>query len=454
MNDLQLHSYQIVARDFLRGRDKAALFLDMGLGKTAVTLSALEPRHLPVLVVAPKRVAENVWEAEGALWRPELRMGVAMGSPVQRAKVLEDETLDVVVLGRDNLRDVAKIKRKTAFKTLVLDELSGFKSGGRRGSVRWKEARKIAVKCDHVWGLTGTPSPNGYLDLWGQIALLDNGERLGRTLTTYRSRYFYPGNQLPNGVITEWILRPESDKHIRELIEDICLSMSTDQVLSELPEAQLNKVAVELPPSVKQAYRKMAKDLVVNLKEIFGGEIHTAAGAGILTSKLAQITAGFLYVDDADIRGYQYTPLHKEKLKALEEIVEGTGSPVLVFYRFRAELEMIKETLGSRVHTINEPDVQARWNAGEFPVLVAHPASAGHGLNLQYGGHTIVWTSLDWDLELWLQANKRLARQGQKNNVIIHVLLANGSVDHLMLKRLDEKEDVQEELLEYLESPI
>lgn len=449
---LSLHDYQIVAREYLRGRDKAALFLDMGLGKTAVVLSALEPRHLPALVVAPKRVAENVWHVEKELWRPDLDIAVAKGSPAARAELLASEA-DIVVLGRDNLRDVEKVRRKTPFRTIIIDELSGFKN---RASVRWKTMRRLVVKPDvaHVWGLTGTPASNGYLDLWAQVALLDGGERLGRNITTYRSRYFYPGRQLPNGVIIEWLMREESERHIKEKIEDLCLAMETDGRI-KLPDVTENNLAVELPPAVRKAYRTISNELAVDLREIFGGELHTAKSAGTLTTRLSQMAAGFVYVDDADIRDYKYTWMHNEKIDAVKEVVEASqGSPVLVFYLYQAEKEKLLEALGDQAHTIDEADVIERWNQGEIPVLLAHPASAGHGLNLQHGGHTIVWTSPTWDLELWEQGNKRLARQGQKHPVVIHVILANKTVDHLVRKRLEDKSLVQADLLAYLESPI
>jgi len=229
----EFHEYQEVARDFLRGRDAGlALMLDMGLGKTAATLAALEPRHLPALVVAPKRVAEEVWDVEVAKWRPDLSVSVAAGEPKKR-RIALNAGADVTVIGRDNLRDVTDTHIRP--RTLVIDELSGYKNGGRNGSVRWKTARHLIAehKMKHVWGLTGTPAPNGYLDLWGQIGLLDGGERLGRNLGGYRSRYFLPGNTIWNEaahreIVVDWVLREGADLRIKELIQDICLAMKTD----------------------------------------------------------------------------------------------------------------------------------------------------------------------------------------------------------------------------------
>jgi len=222
-----LHDYQRTAVDHLLRNPRAGLFLDMGLGKTAVALTALTPAHLPALVTAPKRVTEHVWPVEARLWRPDLRVDIAAGSPAQRETALTSGA-DVVVIGRDNLSGA--VHHAHRFRSFVIDELSGFKS---RTSKRWKAARSITDprggrRMPHVWGLTGTPSPNGLLDLWAELNLLDGGQRLGTTITSYRSRYFMPGRQLPSGIITEWVLRPGADKKIHALIEDICLSMGTD----------------------------------------------------------------------------------------------------------------------------------------------------------------------------------------------------------------------------------
>lgn len=417
----------------------------IGLGKTAVALSALEPRHLPALVVAPKRVAENVWHVERDLWRMDLDLRVAAGTHAQRAEVLVSGA-DVIVIGRDNLSDV-----QTSFRTLILDELSSFKN---RASVRWREARRLIKKSGspHVWGLTGTPAPNGLLDLWAQIYLLDGGARLGTRLTDYRGRYFVPGGQLPSGVITSWIPRPETDKHVHRSLEDLCLYMESDGRVS-LPPLTYNDVAVQLPDPVQKVYRDFKDTLVADLRDVFGGEIHTAANAAVLTSKLSQISAGFVYVDDADIRGGGHTRLHQAKLNTVQEIIDGTGSPVLVFYRFQAELEMLQEVL-PQARTIDEPNVISDWNSGEVPVMLAHPASAGHGLNLQHGGHTQIWTTLPWELELWEQGVRRTYRQGQQHPVVVHILMAERTVDHLIRRRLEGKAMTQDALLDHLRSPL
>ena len=443
---LALRPYQKQARDWLLDRPRAALFLDMGLGKAASTLAALSPQHLPALVVAPKRVAEHVWDAEASLWRPELRVGVAKGNPAQRADVLARQD-DLTVLGQDNLRDAIwhDGSMRRPWRTVILDESSGYKS---RASVRWKTARRL-MGARHLWELTGTPSPNGLLDLWAPTFLLDQGKRLGSGITKYRERYFTPGRQLRNGVITGWNLRPGAEQRIHALLDDICLSM-TGEGRIQLPPVTFNRVPVPLPPSVTKLYRQFARDLLVDLR-LLGGEVHTAHGAGVLTGKLSQVAAGFLYKDDADLRpDDQVQPLHRAKLEALKEIVEASSSPVLVFYEYRWEREQILKLLPEAA-TVETPGWYERWNAGGLPVLLCHPAQVGHGLNLQHGGHTIVWTTMTWNLEHWLQANKRLARSGQRHPVVIHVLQA-APVDTAKWDRLNDKKSVQDALMTALEA--
>lgn len=461
---LALRDYQLVARDFLRGRGRAALFLDMGLGKTASTLAALEPHHLPALVLAPKKVAEEVWDVEKDLWRPDLTLAVAAGSPAERARQIGGDA-DIVTLGYNNIADALKTRR---FNTIIFDEISKLKGRG----AWWKTARRMVKDVEYVWGLTGTPSPNGLLDLWPQVFLLDGGERLGRNITTYRSRFFMPGRQLPNGTIIEWNIREGAEAKIHGLIEDICLAMATEGRV-HLPEFTVNRYPVHLPKKSLDAYRAMEDDLIVDLRTIFGGEVHSAANAAALTSKLSQIAAGFMYEDavyedTGEVDEYgdpilthvnkgAFTAMNTAKVDALAEIREAQDSPLLVAYRFQVEERMILERFPD-ARTIDSPGVIKDWNAGKVPMLVAHPQSAGHGLNLQHGGHTIVWTSADWDLELWNQFNKRLLRSGQTHPVVAHVLTAeipgSTSIDDLIAARLVDKAVVENDLLAYLESPI
>lgn len=440
---MKLHAYQELARDFLRGRSQAGLFLDLGLGKTATTLSALEPRHLPALVVAPKRVAEHVWPVEKDLWRPDLSLALAAGDPAKRQDALAAGA-DVTVISRDNLKDAAP-----RYRTIILDELSSFKGG--HSAARWKIARKLTAKAEHVWGLTGTPAPNGYLDLWPQIFLLDRGQRLGTSVTGYKSRYFIATKEIWNGtrlVPIDYQPREGAEERIREKIEDICLYMSSADEL-DLPPVTYNTIKIDLPPAARKHYKTMKQDLVLDL-ELIGDEIYSASNAAVLSNKLSQITAGFIFSDAQD---GTYTTLHDAKLQGLQEIVDGTGDNLLVFYNYVPEAERIRAAF-PQARMLDEPGAIPAWSRGEIPMMLAHPASAGHGLNLQRGGHTAVWTSLTWDLELYLQANGRLARQGQEHPVIIHKLVCDETVDVICDARLDSKEFTQAGLLDHLRSPM
>lgn len=412
----------------------------MGLGKTATCLSALEDRHLPALVVAPKRVAENVWKEERDLWRPDLGLALAVGEPKKRQVALSARE-DLTVISRDNLKDA-----KPVYKTIILDELSSFKGG--HSATRWKLARKLTAKAAHVWGLTGTPAPNGYLDLWPQIFLLDRGERLGTSVVGYRNRWFYPTGQLKNGTLINYVPHENAEEKIRALIEDICLYMEASDYLP-LEKPTFNTIEVPLPDNIRRLYRQMKSDLVLDL-ELIGGEIFSAANEAVLSNKLCQITAGFIF---SDVQDGTYTELHKAKLDALQEVKEGTGDNLLVFYNYIPERDRIREKF-PEARMLDEPGVYQAWNRGEVPMLLCHPASAGHGLNLQRGGHTIVWASLTWDLELFLQANGRLARQGQQHPVIIHKLVCPGTVDVVINQRLESKEATQDGLLDHLRSPV
>lgn len=439
--DPRLHAYQVEAVGHLHSQPRAGLFLEMGLGKTASVLQAITPEHLPVLVIAPKRVAENVWETEGSIWRPDLSIAVAAGTAKRRRTVLDHGTQAITVIGRDNIKDVPIGK----FRTVVLDELSSFKN---RGTDRWKLAKKICTPAAYVWGLTGTPVPNGLMDLWAQIALLDDGQRLGRTLTGYRQRYFSPGRQLPTGVIIEWRLREGAQAAIESKIADICLSMQAKHYI-DLPPVTRNIVTVPMDSKVRRVYADMQQNLTTQIED----RDHAAANSAVLTAKLSQITAGFIYadIDDPDS---STTALHDNKTAAAIEIVEGTGSPVLVFYRFKEELARLRagfKKAGILARTVDEKGVIEDWNRGAVPVLLAHPASAGHGLNLQHGGHTIIWTTLpNCDLEQWDQANARVARQGQTHPVVIHILETPDSVDGEILGVLDGKWTTQDAVMRAL----
>jgi SNF2 family DNA or RNA helicase len=439
---LQLRDYQLLARDFLRNQPRGAgLFLDMSLGKTAISLSALEPRHLPVLVIAPKRVAERVWIAERDKWRPDLSMALAVGDPPKRKEAVAEQA-DITV-SSNHPSFIAELK--PTYKTVIIDESSVFRE---KMTKRWRAARKLCVKADHVWALSGTPVPAGLLNLWSQMFLLDGGERLGTTLGGYRGRYFFPGATLPSGVVTEWILREESQGSIHAKIEGICLYMSAADEL-DLPPTHHNVVDVPLPAAAKSQYKEFKDTLVLDL-ELIGEEIYSAANAAVLSGKLRQVTSGFIYSDEQD---GTYTPLHTAKLDALEEIVDGTGDNLLVFYNFRPEIDMIRERF-PQAKMMDDKGALDAWDRAELPMMLAHPASVGHGLNLQFGGHTAVWFSLTWDLELYLQSNGRLPRPGQKHSVVIHSIECPGTVDKIVARALANKDFNQTSFLDHVRSPI
>ena len=400
---MKLHAYQEAAVQHLREHDKSALWLDMGLGKTATVLSALEPRHLPALVTAPARVVRDVWPQEAATWRPDLRVVPVVGTPAQRARAWTTPA-DIYCVSHQLLGEA---DRRHTWHTLIIDEASGFKN---RQSRRWKHARLLSRRpgCAHVWEMTGTPSPNGLLDLWSQIYLLDQGERLGTTLTQYRERYFVPTGQLRSGVITGWAPRLGAPERIHALLEDIVLSMSAGGRL-DLPSISYNTISVDLPAPVRRIYKQMATSLVADLS-LVGGVVHTAASAAVASNRLSQISAGILYDD----QGGGYDILHRAKIQALGELCAYASSPVLVFYRYRAERELIQAAMPDAVH-IDRP-------------------------------------GLPWSLEQWQQANKRLLRQGQSHPVVVHIIEGRGTIDAQIRRVLDKKADVQSALLQHLES--
>jgi hypothetical protein len=411
----------------------------MGLGKTATVLSALTPDHLPCLVLAPKRPAKHVWPAEGRLWRPDLQVVPALGTPKQREMALKWPG-DVTVMSHDTIGDIGKAKHP--FKTVVLDELSAYKT---KTTARWGNTRPVVQKAEHVWGLTGTPSPNGYLDLWAQVFLLDNGARLGKTLTAYRERYFYVTKRLPvTNIAIEWTPKPGAIDSINALLADLVISMRAEDFLETQKTPTFIEVDVDMPPNARQAYADLQDSLVTTLPS---GQVITAANAAVLGNKLLQVSAGFLY-DDLN------TPihLHDEKIMEAKTIVEASHRGCLIFYNFTAErARLLAEIPGAR--SIDEPGVIEAWNRGEVRALVAHPKSAGHGLNLQHGGHTLIYTSLPWSLELWGQSLGRLARQGQTNAVLVYMLFAS-RLDRLVWKALQEKHSVQDALMQYLQPKV
>lgn len=436
------HSYQQRATDLVVSKKSVGLFLDMGLGKTVITLTAVNELIYDrfevsrVLVIAPKRVAEDTWTREHKKWDHlrELRISEVLGTAAQRLRALEQDA-DVYVIGRDNvvwLVDHYSKKKHWPFDMIVIDELSSFKNPQAK---RFRALRKILGVTQRVVGLTGTPSPNGLMDLWAQVYLLDRGERLGRTIGAYREKYFRAGAR--NGyVVYKWEPLKGAKEQIEEKISDICVSMSAADYLT-LPERIDNVIPVKLTDAEMDLYKRMEQDQLLQIED---SDVVALNAAAVMT-KLLQIANGSVYSMDGTV-----VNIHDAKLEALQEIIDTTDSPVLVFYSFKHDLDKILEAVsGARV--LNGPEDIRDWNDGKVRVLLAHPASVGYGLNLQEGGHTIVWYGLTWSLELYQQANARLYRQGQEKPVIIHHLIAEGTVDEQAMAALQAKDTSQAALL-------
>lgn len=380
---------------------------------------------LPALVVGPKRVVEVAWPEELATWRPDLTYAVAAGSPAKREAALRAD-VDVVLLGRDNLAKVASASR---FRTVILDESSSYKSVS---SSRFRAARKLFKETEWIWALTGTPAAERLSDIWTQVFLLDRGQRLETAKGRFLTRYFVPEPAPWNHGIRYDKLKDGAAEKIYSKISDIALSMSTEGRV-DLPEVTHNWITVPLPSKARRAHDQMKADLFA--EGVF------AANSAVAVNKLRQVTAGKMYDDDRSL-----VDLHSAKMDVVAELLDTAVSPTLVFYDFVWQRDLLRDRFGAE--TVLDAD---RWNAGKVDVLAVHPASAGHGLNLQKGGHTIIWPSPIWSLELTLQANKRLHRSGQRNTVTINYLVAPKSVDMLVKAKLEGKKNMQDEMLRFLE---
>jgi SNF2 family DNA or RNA helicase len=437
------HAYQRHAIEFILSRPAAALMLDMGMGKTVITLTAVaELLHdwfevSRVLVIAPKRVAEDTWTREAAKWDHlrHLRVERVLGTERQRLAALA-RPADVYVINRENVPWLVKhFGRRWPFDMVVIDELSSFKSPTAH---RFRALRWVRPFVKRIVGLTGTPAPNGLIDLWAQIYLLDQGERLGKTVTGYRTRYFEPARYVAGGRPVSWSPLPGAEEAIYERLSDICLSMRAEDWL-ELPERIDNIIPVRLPAPAIEAYRRMERNYLLEYPDA----CVVASSAAALTGKLLQLANGAVYDEAHGVR-----ELHEAKLDALEDVIEATnGKPLLVYYAYRHDLDRIRRRF-PQARELRGPEDIEDWNVGRVPLLLAHPASAGHGLNLQAGGSTIVWFGLTWSLELYQQANARLHRQGQTERVIVHHLVAEGTMDEAVMRALQEKRTGQDALLE------
>ena len=441
----QPHEYQKRATQFIIDNRYCALFLDMGLGKTVSTLTAidiLKNDYLEidkVLVIAPKSVALNTWSGETAKWDHlrKLRISVAMGTAAQRTKAIERDA-DIYVTNRDNVKWIVDYFKKEPwpFDTVVLDESSSFKNPS---SQRFKALRKIRPQLRRVIELTGTPSPNGLMDLWPQRWLLDMGERLGRTLGSYRSEFFTAGRR--NGaVVYDWIARPGAMQRISKRLADISMSMQASDYL-DMPDVIDGGLTLALPPDEMRDYQAFQKEQLMQLDNT---DIE-AVTAAALTNKLLQYTGGALYDDQ-----HNWHEVSTAKLEALQDIVESTDESVLIYYQYQSEKDRILKMLPDAVTFTGEPELLESWNAGKIRSMLAHPASVAYGLNMQAGGHIIVWYTPTWNLELYMQANARLHRQGQTKPVVIYHLIAAGTIDERVMQALNCKNGSQAALLKHI----
>lgn len=446
------HPYQEFCVQAILDKPAVGLFLDMGLGKTAITLTAINELRYgrfaikKCLVIAPKKVAEATWQREAAKWDNlrHLRFATVLGSTRQRIKALLSPA-DIWIINRENVTWLVDYYLNDwPFDMVVIDESSSFKSHSAK---RFKSLASIRSHIQRIVELTGTPSPNGLMDLWSQIYLLDRGERLGKYYTHFRDRYFDPGRR-GRDVIYQYDPKDGAADAVLSRISDICISMKASDYL-QLPDCIVHDIPVELDAKAKKAYNELEKKMVLSLPD---GDIDVASAAA-LSNKLQQLANGALYDDD-----HQVHLVHDCKIEAFMELIEQLhGQHALVFYNFKHDKDRLMAALAKsklRVREFTGAKEEVDWNAGKIDVLLAHPASTAYGLNLQDGGHHIIWFGLNWSLELYQQANKRLHRQGQKEPVIIHQLICTGTRDADLVEALGDKDASQEKVLESLKARI
>lgn len=445
------HKYQSYATDFIVNNPIAAVFLEMGLGKSVITLTAMKMLFesetiCKVLVIAPLRVARDTWPQEIKKWDhlKGMKYAVAVGTEAERkAAVLRNEP--VTIINRENVDWlINKSGLPFDFDMVVIDELSSFKSYGAK---RFKALLKVRPFIKRIVGLTGTPSSNGLMDLWAEFRILDFGKRLGRYITRYRLSYFEPDKRNAQMVFSYKPL-PGAEDAIYEKISDITISMKSVDYL-DMPECVINEVPVYMSPSEQSVYDDFREDMVIKLKN----EEIDAANAAVLSGKLLQMANGAVY----DEVGTAHL-IHDRKLDMLEDLIEGAnGKPVLVAYWFKHDLVRIEQRLKHLkipYAKLDTSDSIERWNKGEVPVMLCHPASSGHGLNLQVGGSTLIWFGLTWSLELYQQTNARLWRQGQKETVVIHHIICGGTIDEDVMDALKRKEKTQSALIDAVKANL
>lgn len=439
------HEYQEYAKEFIVGQKISALFLDCGLGKTVITLTAIWELLLDyfeirrVLVIAPLRVARDTWSGELRKWDhlSGIEMSLVLGSEKERRTAL-NKRANVYVINRENVEWLVENYRWD-FDMVVLDELSSFKSHKAK---RFKALKKVRPMVGWMVGLTGTPAPNGLIDLWAEIGILDMGQRLGRFIGGYRERFFVPDKR-SREMVFSYKPREGAGEAIYALISDICISMKAVDYLA-MPDCIYNRVEVAMNEKERKLYEQLEKDMLLPFSD---GDID-AVNAAALSGKLMQMANGAVYDENGNVRH-----IHDRKLEALEDLVEeANGKRVLIAYWYRHDLYRIKKRVGA-VELDTAEDMR-KWNAGEIQAAVIHPASAGHGLNLQAGGSTLIWFGLTWSLELYQQMNARLWRQGQKETVVIHHLIVKGTLDEKVMAALEKKDCGQSALVEAVKARI
>lgn len=446
------HTYQRYCINRLISSAAIGLFLDMGLGKTVITLTAINDLKYnrfeisKVLVIAPKKVAESTWVREKERWDhlKLLRVITVLGSQQKRIRALNTPG-DIWVINRENVPWLVEYYRNAwPFDMVVADEFSSFKNHQAK---RFKALSWVRGHIKRFVGLTGTPAPNGLLDLWAQVYLLDEGQRLGKKVTHFRERYFEP-DQRDRERVFSYAPKPGAEEVIQQLIGDICVSMKTEDYL-ELPDCISVTVPVILDPKAQAAYNKLEREALLEVDD----STIDAGTAAVLTGKLLQLCNGAVYDEDRNV-----LDIHRCKLQAFMELVEGlNGKSALVFYNFQHDLARLKRALGAaglRVRQLQGHQDETDWNNRQIDILLAHPASCAYGLNLQDGGNHVIWFGLNWSLELYQQANKRLHRQGQTEKVILHHLVVEGGVDEDVLQALSDKSATQESLMQALKARI
>ena len=449
----QLHDYQNYCVDFIKKHPQAILILEMGLGKSIISLTAILDLMFDsfevhkALVIAPLRVARDVWPVEcQTVWEHTqlLKMSVVVGNAKTRSAALEADA-DVYVLNRENIRWAVEYFEKQhkpwPFDLCIIDELSSLKN---HRSQRFKYLKKVRPFMKRVIGLTGTPASNGLLDLWGEVAIIDQGKRLGRFIGRFREAYFKAGSQNPyTGVVYNYVPLPGAEEAIYDKISDITVSMKAKQYLPDLPKCLTVNHTVEMSSSEKKLYEQMKRDLILTID----GENIDAANAAVLSGRLLEMANGAVYNENHDV-----IQIHNRKLEMLADLIQETvGQPTLISYWYqhdRLRITQYLTGLGYTVRDLKTSEDIADWNAGKIPIALISPASAGHGLNLQRGGHILIWFALCWSLEMRQQTDARLNRQGQTQVVTIHNILTKGTIDEDVLKALERKDSTQENLIQ------